>query len=353
MRYKTTNILALMLAFVCLVKTAQAQTDDNPVAYMNSFVAVHEDMNNKDLIYQSAAAHGKRLRRVEKLRKQAVDAIDVAMDKSVALPAYKGDNSLRQASITYINFCHKIFNEDYAHIVDLEEISEESVDKLQAYLLLQEKTDEKFEEANKTWDKAYADFAAKYKVTLIDSKSDKGEKIETANKLNKYFNALHVLFFKCNWENNQLVKSLGTKNVNDIEQCRNALIKYANEGLIGVDTLRSFNGDASMAQTCKESLIGFKKIAETIIPKMTDHYLKEENFNNIKKAFEAKSPSDRTNQDIDAYNKAVKEINNDVNTYNQNNNEMNNLGTQIVNNWNSTEKTFLDNNMPYFKKGKM
>jgi hypothetical protein len=351
--YKKTNILALMLAFLCLVKTTKAQTGDDPVVYMNSFVAVHADMNNKDLIYQSAAAHGKRLRRVEKLRKQAVDAIDVAMEKSVALPTFKGDNSLRQASINYINFCHKIFNEDYAHIVDLEEISEESVDKLQAYLLLQEKTDEKFEEANKAWDKAYDDFAAKNKVTLIDSKSDKAEKIETANKLNKYFNALHVLFFKCNWENNQLVKSLGTKNVNDIEQCRNALIKYANEGLIGIDTLRSFNGDASMAQTCKECLIGYKKIAETIIPKLTDHFLKEENFANIKKAFEAKSPSDRSKQDIDAYNKSIKEINNDVNEYNQNNNELNNLGAQLVNNWNSTEKTFLDNNMPYFKKGKM
>ena len=347
---KKTSILALMLAVFCLVKTTKAQTGDDPVSYMNSIEHLHEDMNSKDMVYQSAAAHGKRLCRVEKLRKQAVDAIDVAMEKTAALPAYKGDNSLRQSSIDFINFCHKIFNDDYAHIVDLEEISEQSVDKLQAYLLLQEKTDQKFAEANATWHKAYHDFASKNNVHIIDSKSDRDLKVETANRLNKYFNALHILFFKCNWENNQLVKSLGSKNVNEVEQCRNALIKYADDGLIGVDTLKAFDGDASMAQTCKECLKGYKKLAETIIPKMTDFYLKEENFKNIKKSFEAKSSSDRTRQDVDAYNKGVKDFNNDVNVYNQNNNEMNNLGAQILNNWSSTEKTFMDNNMPYFKK---
>ena len=347
---KKTSILALMLAVLCFAKTTKAQTGDDPVSYMNSIENLHEDMNNKDMVYQSAAAHGKRLRRVEKLRKQAVEAIDVAMDKTAALPAYKGDNSLRKSSIDFINFCHKIFNDDYAHIVDLEEISEQSVDNLQAYLLLQEKTDEKFAEANATWHKAYHDFAAKNNVNIIDTKSDKDLKLEKANRLNKYFNALHVLFFKCNWESNQLVKSLGTKNVNEVEQCRYALIKYADDGLIGVDTLKAFEGDATMYQTCKDCLKGYKKLAETIIPKLTDFYLKEENFNNIKKAFDAKSPSDRTHQDVDAYNKAIKDINNEINISNQNNNEMNNLNAQILNNWSSTEKTFMDNNMPYFKK---
>ena len=82
----------------------------------------------------------------------------------------------------------------------------------------------------------------------------------------------------------------------------------------------------------------------------SDYFPKEENFNNIKKAFDAKSPSDRTHQDVNAYNKAIKDINNEINISNQNNNEMNNLNAQILNSWSSTEKTFMDNNMPYFKK---
>lgn len=43
----------------------------------------------------------------------------------------------------YVNFCYTIFNEDYAKIVDMEEIAEQSFDEMQALLILREKVDEK------------------------------------------------------------------------------------------------------------------------------------------------------------------------------------------------------------------
>ena len=48
----------------------------------------------------------------------------------------------------YIKFCYNVFNDDYAKIVNLEDIAEQSYDEMQAYLLLQEKTNEKINEAN-------------------------------------------------------------------------------------------------------------------------------------------------------------------------------------------------------------
>lgn len=45
---------------------------------------------------------------------------------------------MRQKTIDYINFCYKIFNEDYAHIVDMAEITEQSFYEMKAYLLVQE-----------------------------------------------------------------------------------------------------------------------------------------------------------------------------------------------------------------------
>ncbi|MFP5041722.1 hypothetical protein [Parasediminibacterium sp. JCM 36343] len=346
-----TNLKMLLIVAFFVVKNAlvMAQDVETPVAYMNSITKVQEDMNKKYLAYVSASAHGKRLRKVEKLRQQAVESISLSLTNTQLLFPYKGDNSLRQSSIDYIKFCYKLFNDDYAHIVDLEEISEQSVDEMQAYLLLQEKTSEKLKEANQANDLAYRAFAAKYKIEILDSKSEKGEKMEIVGKLNKYFNKVYNQFFKSNWEDKQLTKALTNKKVNDIEQCRNTLIKYAEEGLKALDTLRSFNGDASLALACKQSLEAYKKLAETEIPKMTDYYLKEENFNNIKKSFDSKSASDRTKEDVDAYNKAVKEMNAGVNSYNQTNNNANNIRNSIVNNWNSTEKSFMDSNMPYFK----
>lgn len=56
---------------------------------------------------------------------------------------YNGDNSLRQSSIDYIKLCYNVFNDDYAKIINLEDIAEQSFDEMQAFLLLQEKQTKK------------------------------------------------------------------------------------------------------------------------------------------------------------------------------------------------------------------
>ncbi len=342
------RILGIIMALF-IVQFAVAQNLENPGEYMTAVTNAQADMNKKYMVYVSAAAHGKRLKKVEKLRQQAIESITQSRYKVTDLPFYKSDKSLRQSTIDYIQFCYKIFNEDYANIVNMEEIAEQSFDEMQAYLLLQEKTSEKLKEANDKMSKAYTDFGAKYNVKITEEKSELGEKMETASKLHHYHNQVYLVFFKCNWEDDQLTKAMNKKKVNDIEQSRNALIKYAIEGLRALDTLKSFQGDPSLAATCRQALQFYKKTAETEVPKLTDFFLKEENFDKMKKAFEAKSESDRKKADVDAFNKGVKEINDAVNAYNQVNTNVNNGRNQVIQNWNNTEKTFLDTHMPYYK----
>jgi hypothetical protein len=231
----------------------------------------------------------------------------------------------------------------------MEEIAEQSFDEMQAYLLLQEKTKEKLKEANDVYTKAYNGFAAKYNVTLVDTKSEMSEKMEKAGLLNQYHDKIFLLFFKCNWQDAKLVNALNNKKVNDIEQSRNALLQYANEGLQALQTIQPFEGDNALMLSCKQALLFYKKTAETDIPKLTDFFLKEENFEKMKKAFESKSASDRTKEDVDAYNKGVKEINAAVNSFNQTNNIVNNARNAAIQNWNDTEKSFIDAHMPFFK----
>jgi hypothetical protein len=342
----------VLLAAILLVSSVQlfAQKAEGAGAYMTSVTNAQGEMNKKYMAYVSAAAHGKRLRKVEKLRQAAIESITQSKYNTIGLPLFKGDNSLRQKSIDYINFCYKIFNEDYAHIVNMEEISEQSFDEMQAYLLLQEKTSEKLQEANDNIDKAYKDFAAKYDVQIVEGeKSELSQKMEVASKLNHYFNQMYLVFFKCNWQDGKLTEALNAKKLNDAEQSRNALIKYATEGLAAMDTMKSFMGDLSLAVACKQALQFYKKNAEVELPKQLDFYLKQENFDKMKKAFEAKAPSDRKKEDVDAYNKGVKDINAAVNAFNQSINTSNNNRSQVLQNWESTQKAFFDTHMPYYK----
>ncbi|MEO8415771.1 MAG: hypothetical protein ABI472_19055, partial [Ginsengibacter sp.] len=55
-------------------------------------------------------------------------SIENSRFKTIDLPIYKGnDNSLRQSSIDYLKFCYNVFNDDYAKILNLEDIEEQSL----------------------------------------------------------------------------------------------------------------------------------------------------------------------------------------------------------------------------------
>ncbi|HEV3325077.1 MAG TPA: hypothetical protein VG052_05710, partial [Puia sp.] len=70
-------------------------------------------------------------------------------------------------------------------------------------------------------------------------------------------------------------------------------------------------------------------------------------FDKMKKSFDANS--NRTKTDVDAYNKAVKDINNSANAFNQTNAKLNSGRTQTVNEWSATEKSFTDQHMPHYR----
>lgn len=346
---KTCIFLAVSLLCV-LITAGAAKAQDDPVAYMNSISNAQLDMSKSYMAYISAAAHSSRKRKIEKLRLQTVDNIVICQNTINGLTPYKSDNSLRQASINYVQLCYKIFNDDYVHIVNMEDIAERSYDEMQAYLLLQQATNDTLETAISNMTNAEHAFAQKYNVKLVDEKTDLGEKLAQTGRIGKYRDKVYLLFYKCNWEDGQMIDALNQKNVTKIEQDRNSLDKYAIEGLAVLDTLKAFDNDGSLANACRQALEFYKNEAETQVSTLTDFFLKEENFNKMKAAMDAKADNQRTQQDVDNYNKAVTDLNNGVTVFNQINNDLNGGRNQVNGTWDATEKNFLDVHTPYYKK---
>jgi hypothetical protein len=219
---------------------------------------------------------------------------------------------------------------------------------MQAYLLLQDAISQKLHEAFTTLDKATDDFAAKYHVTLNRDLTPLGEKMQTADLLDKHINTVFITFFKCNWEDQQMVKAMNDKKLNDMEQARSALFSYASQGLKDLDTVKPYDSDPSLIVACRNVLKFYQQTADKDIPKLTDFFVREEEFEKIKKTFESKSGSDRTQADVDAYNEAVKDINVAAKTFNQTNQTVNAGRNLAVNNWNDEEKKFADEHMPHY-----
>jgi len=346
---KSVLSIAFTLLFFVSYQPLNAQNADDPGNYMTMVTKAQTEMNQKYMAYMSAAAHGRRVRKVEKMRQEVLQSIQNCKYNTTDIPYYKGDKTLRQSSIDYIQLIYNVFNEDYGKIVNMEDIAEQSYDEMQAYILLQEKTSEKIHNASTKMEEASKTFAAKYNVKLIDSKSELSDKMEIAAKLTHYENQVYLLFFKCNWEDNQMMQAINSKKLNDAEQARNSLIRYAVEGLKGLDTLKSFDGDPSLAVSCRQALEFYKKTAEKEIPKVTDFFLREENFGKIKKAMDSKPAGSRTQADVDAFNKQVNEMNAAVSAYNAANSQMDISKTQVLNDWNKAEKIFADTHMPHYK----
>lgn len=341
--------LFFILTWICGSVVTNGQDTESPAAYMNSISNAQVEMNQKYMSYMSAVAHGRRARKVEKLRKQVLESIDNSRFKTIDLPVYKGDNSLRQSSIDYIKLCFNVFNEDYEKIVNMEDVAEQSYDEMQAYMLLREMTNKKIDDAVARMNEASRAFASKYGVNIVDSKNELDQKLELAGKLNSYFDKVFLIFFKCYWQNSRIVEAMNNGKLTEMEQARSSLIRFADEGLTGLDTLKNFDGDPSLAVACRNMLKFYRKTAQEDIPRQSDYFLRKENFEKMEKDMKSKSAKNRTNEDLDKYNKAVKEINDASRAFNSINQSMETKGGQLLNEWNTAQQKFADDHMPYYK----
>jgi hypothetical protein len=339
-------VVLLMVSFGIVSKT-NAQNFDNPGEYMGHISKQNSAISQKYINYMSAVSHGKRARKVEKLRTKLVNEIEQARSNVMDLPAFNGDRTLRDSAMSHLLLVYRVFNEDYAKIVDMEEIAEQSYDLMEAYMLAKDMAGDKLEASGKKLEQIQKAFALKNKVNLIDSKSENGEKLELISNINDYYNKLYLLHFKSTKQEMYLIEALGKNNLNSLEQNRNALLKNATEGLAVLDTIKGFAGDKSLVVSLKKLLSFYKTEAEKDMLVCSDFVLKQENFTKMKTDFEKKNAP--TKEEVDAFNKAVKEVNEGVNNFNKTNQYLNAKRNELSKEWDATINSFMDAQMPYAK----
>ncbi len=148
-------------------------------------------------------------------------------------------------------------------------------------------------------------------------------------------------------QDTHLSQALQANDINAVEQNKNALLKYSKEGLMRLDTIKSFKSDGSLVTACRKILEFHKAEAETKIPMMSDYLIRYDEFQKIKKSFDNKPASSRTQADVDTFNKAVNDINKDLKTFNKNSEDLFNGRNKVLANWEQTKKIFMDNHIPY------
>lgn len=336
-----TRIL-IILGLVFMPTLIFSQSFNSPVEYMDYMSKEYKEITEESWKYTSAVAHGKSARKVEKKRKEVLKTIDNARKTIAKVEGYNGESVLKDSVISYLTFHYNVINYDYAKIVDMEAISEQSFDAMEAYMMAQDIASKKLNHASDLLILQQNEYARNHNITINTDESETTKKLKAANEVFDYYSEVYLIFFKSYKQEAYLLDAISRGDVNAIEQNKNALISTSTEGLEKIKDISHFKGNATIKMNCKKLLDFYKKEAENEINIITEFYLINENFTKVKTAFEAKKKSKRTQKDFDAFNKAVKDVNEASNNYNTQNTALFNTRSKLLEKWNNAVSKFLD-----------
>src|SRR5258705_10519739 len=183
------RLLSIFTIFFLLSFRPAAQPFETAGDYMDYINKANGQLTETYLVYLSAVSHGKSARKVEKKRQEVLNEISNTRFTIMGMPPFKGDRSLKDTTVAYLKILNYIFNDQYGKIVNMEEIAEQSYDGMEAYLMAQEKAQEKLQEAPKKQHETLKKFAVKNNVNLIESQNELEAKMKIANQLVEHSDA--------------------------------------------------------------------------------------------------------------------------------------------------------------------
>lgn len=336
----------LFFLTVSVFKGQSQQPDQEAYNYMATIGSGYEKISEDYMQYASAVAHNS-ARKAEKRRADLIKSIYAVKETVAKAPCFKDNCALRDSAVSYLTLNFYVLNYDYEKIVNMEEVSEQSYDLMEAYMLARDLAEKKVEESGKRLEEVEKAFAAKYNIPLSPDKSELSRKIEQANQVNDHYKDVYLIFFKSYKQEAYLLDALDKKDFSAAEQNKNALLQTATEGLTKLTSLKAFRNDRSLITACRQALDFYKNEA-TKMSAIIDFMMKAENFNKMKETFDAKDPMMRTKEEVDQYNKAANELNTLQRTFTTNYNYLNTNRSNVVNNWNNQSENYQEKYIPKY-----
>lgn len=339
------QFLAIAAFTLALAHTLQAQAHAGQ--YMDQIAANYGPIKKDTWEYMVAVGNGRSARKIDKRRKELIASVDAARVTISKMKPWEGDASYRDSAAAYLKLSKSILLEDYGRIIDMEEVAEQSYDLMEAYLLARKKANARYKSASEQLQVACSDFAARHNVNLLDPDNDKlTQKMKQASDVFDHYDQLYLIMFKAQIQETYVIQSLGTKDISGATQSNSKLAEYAKEGLQNLGQVALVNGDHSLKTATQNLLNFFKSESEQKMTVFIDFQVQSENFDQMRKAVEAKAPKDRTKEELDSYNAAVAAYNKGLENYNKVSNETNTARGKAINDWNASAQAFMARHVP-------
>lgn len=337
------SIVKKSIAVIAIASSVNL-TAQNPVQYMEKISNEFKKISEETWDYTRAVAHNKKARQIEGQRKQMLNANRSGLTRIKNMPGYKGSTAYRDSTVRYLELSYAVLNNDYSKIVDMEEISEQSYDAMEAYMMAQQVANDKLEAAFDIAVAANEKFAAENNIQLIDDKSKTGEKLEKASEVFKFYNQIYLVFFKPYKQELYLLDAQAKGDINAMKQNQESLSKLAREAKEKLKTIVAYRNNTTLKAAANDVMDFYIMEADTKVPALIDFYLKKEKFDKLKSATDKKGKN-LSQSEINEFNAAVNEYNKASGDYNKINAELNGKRSAALDRWNNAVSRFLDKNV--------
>jgi len=334
-----TKIALLITVFFTLHAASQTA-----VQYMDKIGKEFDKISKETWDYTRAVAHNKKARLIENQRREMLNANRNALTRIKNMNDFKGDVAYRDSTVRYLELSYNVLNNDYAKIVDMEEISEQSYDAMEAYMTAQERANEKLEIAFDVAVKGQQDFATANNINLVDKDNKTTEKLEKASEVFKFYNKIYLVFYKPYKQEVYLLDAQNKEDINAMKQNQEALSSLSKEAKEQLKGIKPYRNNTSLKAACSDVLDFYIYEADKKVSALIDFYLQKEKFDKLKTAMDKKGKNPST-EDVNEYNAAVNGFNKASNDFNNINNELNNKRASVLDNWNTVVSRFLDRNV--------
>lgn len=317
-----------------------AQGTTSAVDYLNAVGLEFKAIQSATWDYTKSAANNKSARTTNKKRLELVQQIDASIKNVNKLPAFDKKTYLKDSVLSFLRIRKIVIEEDYAKIMDLEDIAESSYDAMEAYIKAKEIANEKMEASSKSTSETYNAFAKENNITILEGNEDKITKqLLIADEVYTHYNEVYLIFFKAYKQEAYLMDALNKGDLAALEQNKVSLSKVSTECLAKLKEVKPFrNTDNTLRSAANDLMVFYQNEADVKFAKLIDYQVKKEAFDKAKKAFEANNK--KTNDDINNYNKLIGELNKASADYNSTNADLNKQRAALLNQWNKSSEGF-------------
>ena len=188
-------------------------------------------------------------------------------------------------------------------------------------------------------------FASDNGLASLEKKNKLASKMETSDRVYKYYNTMYMIFFKANKDESYLMDAQNKADLEMMDKSQAWLTETSTMGLEDLKYVKDFDGDNTLKSACTDLLRFYQLESGKKFQESKNFFVKKDAFNKAKAVYDAKG-EDRTKQEISAFNKANNEYNTAQTKYSGNNQILIDKRKALMDAWNKAQTDFLLRHIP-------